>query len=617
MGKKKSKSEKMGKAAGARPVSPQGIGGLCDIQYDMMRKHPYLTLAFYCALFGLSTGCKPQNANLLIIPAVLLTAAGGTVMLRGCFSLNRRNTLLCAAAALVSIGAVCSVISFIDIGFQIVRAVVEIAFAAVAVLLYRKKKLDPLSLLIVVFVLGITLRVLCLMDLGVRGDQHDVGSFSTSADDVFTYYDGIKLGAFDDHSGHAAYIEYIFHYHKLPDFDMRNVWSFYNPPFMHIVSAVWLGAATLFFDYPAACESIQTISLFSSCAVLILSVRLFRQLGLKGYGLVMAFLVVSTSNALIQFSINVNNDPLAAALSLGALVCALDWYRSRRMTDILKTALALGFAMMAKLSAATAAFPIAFLFAAALVSALRKKEKIGRYFAQIGSFLAVCAPLGLFYQVRNLIRFGIPLSYVQTVDEYSPNQYVGNYSLIQRLFGVEPNVLSPPWVHSLKSLEQIAHDGDEYNPLIMLIKTMLYEEYRHNLLNAPGFDLIAAVIFVITLLLGAASLVKMMSKIVRSPSKERIYHLFSAVAVFSMLISYYAFCLKYPYSCSQHIRYIPLIIVFCGAYIGYLYDEYGISPAVCLKNPKKLTRSQFLKSAVGLLTAAAVIVNAYGQLLIF
>ena len=68
------------------------------------------------------------------------------------------------------------------------------------------------------------------------------------------------------------------------------------------------------------------------------------------------------------------------------------------------------------------AIPVAAVFLVVLARQLRQRN--WRILGQLGGFAVICFPLGLWYPVRNLVRFGVPLTYVQEMPENSV-QYLG------------------------------------------------------------------------------------------------------------------------------------------------------------------------------------------------
>ena len=170
----------------------------------------------------------------------------------------------------------------------------------------------------------------------------------------------------------------------------------------------------------------------------------------------------------ILFSGSINNDVLSVAFLLGAVLWTLKWYEKQTWEGILKIALYMGLGMMTKLSVALAAFPIGAVFLVVLVR--RCKAKNWRIFGQYGAFLGICAPLGLWYPIRNLVRFGVPLNYVQEMSVKS-DQYLGDQSFLSRALDFSPHQVAKvfeQWLH------YDASGYNEYNPLITLLKNAVF-----------------------------------------------------------------------------------------------------------------------------------------------
>ena len=181
--------------------------------------------------------------------------------------------------------------------------------------------------------------------------------------------------------------------------------------------------------------------------------------------------VIAFHPSFILFSGSINNDVLSVAFLLGAVLWTLKWYEKQTWEGILKIALYMGLGMMTKLSVALAAFPIGAVFLVVLVR--RCKAKNWRIFGQYGAFLGICAPLGLWYPIRNLVRFGVPLNYVQEMSVKS-DQYLGDQSFLSRVLDFSPHQVAKvfeQWLH------YDASGYNEYNPLITLLKNAVFGEY--------------------------------------------------------------------------------------------------------------------------------------------
>ena len=84
---------------------------------------------------------------------------------------------------------------------------------------------------------------------------------------------------------------------------------------------------------------------------------------IKGKALAVSLLLIVFCPQMIFLAIQLNNDALAIMLFVASFYLALKWYSEPDLTTILFLALAIGCAMMTKLSMGFVAFPVAWLFA--------------------------------------------------------------------------------------------------------------------------------------------------------------------------------------------------------------------------------------------------------------
>lgn len=117
-----------------------------------------------------------------------------------------------------------------------------------------------------------------------------------------------------------------------------------------------------------------------------------------------------------------------------------------------------------------AAVAIAFLF---LCKLIEQRHRFWRMAGQFALFGAVCIPLGLWWQVYNFIRYGMPLSYVPLLS-LKEAQYIGEYTLWQRLFDWSPHQLERVFV---AFGERSLVNYHEYNVLLGLLKTSVFGEF--------------------------------------------------------------------------------------------------------------------------------------------
>lgn len=270
-------------------------------------------------------------------------------------------------------------------------------------------------------------------------------------------HDVIGFGADE---GQAAFIEYFYSGHFLIDFDPRQRWGFFQPPLHHMISAAWIHLQVLLGTaYSTACENVQILTLIYGLAALFFAFLIFRLFDLKGTPLFIAFAICAVHPGFIQMSGSINNDMLAIMFSVMTIYYGLKWYNEPLWRYTMILALTIGLGMMAKLSAALVAPAIAFLFIAKWIQS--GKEGFVPYLTKYIAFIAVCAPLGLWSPVRNLLRFGVPISFTPEVGEPV------TAAIWQRVFDIRTG---KPFVY----MEKYGDPYNEFNIFLGMMKTSLF-----------------------------------------------------------------------------------------------------------------------------------------------
>lgn len=317
-----------------------------------------------------------------------------------------------------------------------------ISIIIVAICMGTSKKLTTRRILILMLLAGLALRIGYMLYTPASARQHD----------VYT----------DQHTGHEGYAWILFTTKKLPT---TNAWQFYHPPmnalmqagFMRFMRALtgafdeiftWFGRDGYFptaflHNKPKAITDGTRYYLYQTCQILsvmyacITCVALIKTLWLFDFSdktkLIMSAVVIFFPRH-IAFSGLLNNDPIAYMFSMLAFYHAVKWWKGgKSIGRILACALFLGLGMMSKLSSATIALPIAGIFIYEFVHTLRKKTdalSIGKMLLQYGAFLAICAPLGLWFQVYANARFGQAFGYVPS--NLTHRLYTGDETLFER-----------------------------------------------------------------------------------------------------------------------------------------------------------------------------------------
>lgn len=382
------------------------------------------------------------------------------------------------------------------------------------------------------------------------------------------------IGDFNGDIGHAGYISYLLNNHQLLNEDVREWWQYYHPPFHHIISAAWIHICDNFFHtgIDPARESLQTLTLFYSITIVITAYRILRHFKLEGMSLYIPMLIISFHPAFILLSGSVNNDVLSVALMMGAVLCTINWYKKRTLKNILKIALCVGLGMMTKLSAALVAVPIAFVFIYVFVKELKSNGK--KLFGQYAAFGVLCVPLALWYQVRNYINWGVPITYVQEMGNDS-SQYLGDRSFISRI----TDFSFYQFKYCFEQWDWYDNNGElltykEFNPLVAAFKNSLFGESIYEQHFAHEYLITACkVFFWLGIILAIATFIAMIIVIVRKKSMPMMGKAFFGIFYLVIMFNYYNMQRTYPFICTMNFRYITPTVIICCMFTGILLQK--------------------------------------------
>jgi|AGTN01.2.fsa_nt_gi hypothetical protein len=367
---------------------------------------------------------------------------------------------------------------------------------------------------------------------------------------------GHDIGAFDK-TGHFAYMYQLFSAGTLPQ---SNEYQFYHPPFAHIVQALVVKVFSWFqpgADLTALFQAAKIVPCFASCALLVVVRSLCRETKLSGRATALAIAVVAFQPTFYIFSASVNNDPLMLLFFMIAVLYTIRWYDSPTMKNILVIALSIGLSMMTKLSGGMAALFTAPVFLMVLAKRWREKNA-GAIFGQFAAFAGVCVPLGLWYPVRNLLRFDQAIGHVFTLSPAS-ELYSGDYSFAQRF-------LSFPAGHLINPL--YCEPYGDYNLWLYTLKCSVFGEFKFDWPEALAALLIVANLIVI--LVSLAAMVYVMLRC-RETNKFIRFGLFWIWAV--QLASFVLFNLQFPFGCTMDFRYIVPTAIVGAIYTGVALDH--------------------------------------------
>ena len=415
-------------------------------------------------------------------------------------------------------------------------ALVLLIFAAAALVswLLRKKK-D--GVLIFMGLSAFILRCIYILYTPTDIRQHDVIGFGGTR-------------------GQAAYIEWFYNNGlRFIETDPRDKWGFFQPPLHHILSALWLRLNTMLgVPYGQATENIQILTLIYSLIFLFYAYRLLKFFKLSGKALYISFALCALHPSYILLSGSVNNDMLCMLLTIMTVYYGLIWYETRKYRDIIKLALCMGLSMMAKLSGVLSAPALAFLFLYVWIKSGRKE--FGAYLKQYIVFALISVPIGMWFPIRNLIKFGIPLNYTPEVGEKL--LYNG---LLSRIFDIRTN---KPYVSMIKYKDAY----DEFNIPLSLMKTSLTGEFDYSGANGyiTAFAWVLLISAAVLALLCLAATVQVLLK--SRGGQLGIQKLYLGILYATALSFYLNLAFSIPNFSSQDFRYICHVVVIEALMLG-------------------------------------------------
>ena len=431
--------------------------------------------------------------------------------------------------------------------------------AVSVIVLFSGKKITDSDLVTAVLCAGFVMRTVMVLFTPLNFWQHDVSDFT------------------NEQAGfHDTYILYIYDNFALPSGDVRDLGQFYHPPLHYLLSAIFLKIHNaLPLRFSGDINGLKMLPMLWTSYLILFAKKILEHFKINGKALAVSMALIVFCPQMIFLAIQVNNDALALMLFFASFFIALKWYSKPELTTIIFLALAIGCAMMTKLSMGFVAFPVAWLLLAKAVKIFKEsktskdrnaKTKKADIIKQFGLFAAVVFPMGLWFPVKNLILYGTPITYVFEIDS-SAGQDVDIYSVAQRFFAPSKDLLSTPFLQEGGPL-------NDYNILLALVKTGLFDERGFTdayLIN------IAKIMVVLAFLLIAAVLACAVITLIKRPGKkeDRFFgkHEYISLWILSavLVISECVFCFKHPVVCTQAFRYIAPVLIsgtcWCGGVV--------------------------------------------------
>lgn len=439
-----------------------------------------------------------------------------------------------------------------------VLALVFLAMLYASIFLYLKlsRKLNENTIVFLLILLGVLLRCGYVLLSGLYDRQHDAGAYTGMGTDFIN-------------PGHIGYIKYIYKFHKLPDLNPYELFAYYHPPLHHFISFLWL-QLNIFAGVAEdlAFENLQILPLFYSCLFMTVVWKTLKVLEIRETGLYIGLSFVALHPATIIMAGSVNNDMLTILFMSLTIFYSLMWIRNKDLKGLIKLSLVIGLGMITKLNSAVLAIPLGIIFLMHFISVLKQKDK-GLLFKWIKNYCifgAIVITIGLSWIIRNLIRFsekpGVPVP-----GETSP-MYTAPYSLWERL-GI-PALAD--W-HFDFPFHPIGASACNNTWVIMFHTSMFTEEYPAGLSDI--LLSMCQLTFILAVFLGITTAILLVFVLI-SKRTRREDTIFLLTGYVIMLISFAAFVIIYPYTCSSDFRYVAICLVYTAIALG-LGNKYYLS----------------------------------------
>lgn len=390
---------------------------------------------------------------------------------------------------------------------------------------------------VLVFILGIIMRVGYTMYTPWYERYHDIGN-----------------PVLED-AGHASYILHLYE-GKLPS---SNTYQFYHPPLYHILSAITMHITAFFTGKVNGTDVLEASKLVSCLAAVgtLSQIRKFlKELKIKQEACVLVMAIVAFLPNFYLLAGRINNDSLVVFFMILAIRYTYKWCGQQIYSNLIPLALAYGLGMMTKTSCGM----LALFTGLWMLFVFYKKVKEKQWKTILMQFIVfgcISFPLGLWYQIRNLILFGQPLNYVQKIGKDSPT-YIGMHSLLERL--------SPLGNDSFWDNTYNNPYGDYHLPSY-LIKSAVFGEFTFEI---EGF--LPRLLLLCNLLLVIASLIAMVYIVIKGIKPRRLKWGLCFIWLIQMY-SYIYFNIQFPNGCTMDFRYIVPTAVIGAIYLGMAWGQ--------------------------------------------
>ena len=362
------------------------------------------------------------------------------------------------------------------------------------------------------------------------------------------------------YGGHFGYIGYIFYNNHLPNFSPKEYWCFANPPLFYLVSVCYIKIQNFFErDIVDCLENLQILSFTYTLIFNFYVYRILKRIKIKE-SLAAVLSIVFFTPAMIIMSGSLNNDILSIMLQTMAIFYAMKWKDTNKLSDLIKVAITIALAMMTKISSAIIAIAISYIF---IRKVIEDRQNIKKYFIDFTIFALIALPIGLWFPIKNLVLYDVPLTYVQSVDLENESN-ISEYGILERFFTINS-------VYELKSVNVImSGENKDYNLFVTTLKSFIVDEtvdYSENII----LKIAVYSLFYLSFVIGIMFIINLV--VALSHYKENSDHLFFIILLILEIVAYLKFCFNYPFVFTMNFRYIVPSLISYAAITGVAADR--------------------------------------------
>lgn len=401
-------------------------------------------------------------------------------------------------------------------------------------------------LILIVVLIGILIRGCYMLETKVYQLQYDLGIEQDTAKDL-TYDDIMKIDR--THIKENGNLEYLVRIYQTGRLLGSNSNQGYHPPLHHYITAGVMRICDLFgAGNEFKLEMAEFPAFVYSILILVIIYKITKELEFTDKGTLVVMTLASFNPLLIYLSRLINNDPLVTLCTLASIWILIKWYKEPSIKLTVFLALVIGAGASTKISIIVMALPLLVTYLMKMSENIDDMNFVKKLIKYGVVFSIISLPLVFWYPIRNAIKFGQPPF---GVVEALPSLAVGHTDFVNR------------WLINNEFFAQyLAYDSS--NVWSYVINSSILFSANTYFLS----DLILNYMRILTV----AMAIIFIASMIKFVTKNTIYKIL-AITAFAWLISFIAFNISLPFSCTMHSRYIGILFILGMIFIGKLFES--------------------------------------------